>query len=68
MNIEQFEAGRVSRMLEGFLMIINYIGSLPSRYVARQARLMDKNQAFYIKDHADIERYQRNSIYFISRI
>jgi hypothetical protein len=65
MNIKEFETGRVSRILDGFLIVGDYIRSLPNRYVQYNARRMDENRAFYIKNHSDFERMQRHSIYYI---
>ena len=65
MNIIEFEKSRVSRLLDGGLIVAKWLKSLPSRYVKYNARRMDENRAFYIKNYSDFERMQRHSIYYI---
>ena len=65
MNITEFEQGRVSKVLDGSIIVANWLRNLPGRYVAYNARKLDENRSFYIKDNSDFERMQRHALFYL---
>jgi hypothetical protein len=65
MKIENFENSRMAKLIDGCIIVAHFIRSLPARYMARQARKLDENRAFYIKNNADFERMQRHAIFYL---
>jgi hypothetical protein len=68
-TIEEFETSRIASVLEGLLITVNSVKSWYHRYMAYRQRQADAVLAFYIKDHADVERYldkvKHNNLYFM---
>lgn len=59
MTVEQFEQGRLSLALEGFLMVLSKIKKVFHNYMEYRQKQADRIAANYFKNHADFEKYQR---------
>ena len=68
-TIEEFETSRISSMLDGSLILIDSVKKWYHKYMAHRQKKADEVLAFYIKNHADAERYldkvKNHNLYFI---
>ena len=68
-TIEEFETSRISSMLDGSLILVDSIKKWYHNYMAYRQKKADEVLAFYIKNHADAERYldkvKNHNLYFM---
>ena len=68
-TIEEFETSRISSMLDGSLILIDSVKKWYHKYMAHRQKKADEVLAFYIKNHADAERYldkvKNHNLYFM---
>ena len=68
-TIEEFETSRIARILEGSLIVVESIKRWYHNYMAHRQKKADEVLAFYVKNHADAERYldvvKNNNLYLL---
>ena len=68
-TIEEFETSRIASVLEGSLILVDTIKKWYHRYMTHRQKTADKVLSFYIKNHADAERYldivKYNNLYLL---
>ncbi len=62
-TLEKFESGRMSKLIDGILIVGTSIKNWYKKYKQYRQNVADKRLAFYIKDHGDVERFQRDLHY-----
>ncbi len=57
---------RMTKIIEGMLIVNSGIKLLFRKYQQGQQAKVDRYFHMYIKDHADLERYNRSMLYYAS--
>ncbi len=68
-TIEEFETSRIASALEGSLILVDTVKKWYRRYMTHRQKTADEVLAFYVKNHADVERYldvvKNNNLYLL---
>jgi hypothetical protein len=58
-SLIEFEKSRVSRILDGVILVGKGFQSIVDKYLQSRHKAAENFINFYMKDHSDVERYQR---------
>jgi endonuclease YncB( thermonuclease family) len=61
-TIEEFEKGRVAKGMAASLALTKGFKKLIDNYLEAKEKAYERQVSFYIKDHADVERYQQSLV------